>query len=729
MSGAIRAVFVAGIIAVCSLASAGEGVRVLVGFEWEDFQDGTIAMDRREFLGEPHTEGPAPGWRGTEIEKLEDVGPDGFMVISRRSSRDWPQSWMVRTHATQGQFAWRCRWTEARWNYIAAQLKREHPGPWPARESIYDAHDHFFQRETQLWRQDWAGLTDWSGFERLRFEVTAVGQPVKVGVRVRDGSGPRVRNRPTGIRTEVAVFVIPADRTVTCDVPLAELARLAELDLTRVHRYNIRLNGLPSGEPPTDLYLDNVRLVAEGAEPEPEYPLIEMEGEPRPFARPVDQTPPLERDPAKLERNEEPVEPLGPVVINRGAPLASGAGHMPGPTHFGWSGATYFQHARRAVIAYDNDRLLVVMAGRGEANGGLIAIASFDGGETWEAPDREGGDYTVLPWYMRAGYFADRYGNAFGVGTPNCDSYNEGQDIALHRLAFLGDRWVKDRFAIVHQDGYKCPAQCRAIQLENGRLWASWTDGFGGSHARHSDDDGYTWAPCKDAAEEPERLFYSPDLADLGEPDAPEPPKRVLLWPTPVVVGPMIVPYKDSVAVVGGGQWQVHDGEKWLEPERLPDLGRGLLTVTALGNERVFIARGAGYSNRGDEVLADDLVVLHGKDGDWTKDTLAEGRVGSAIVTASGDAVYCFYVMRIDEPDDDEDGEENGQDPEYEVRYRRWKDGTWEEPVTLSTERQRINHLAAPQYSPASYAALFWDYHVETRADPSEVKFVRVPNR
>ena len=37
-------------------------------------------------------------------------------------------------------------------------------------------------------------------------------------------------------------------------------------------------------------------------------------------------------------------------------------------------------------------------------------------------------------------------------------------------------------------------------------------------------------------------------------------------------------------------------------------------------------------------------------------------------------------------------------------------------------------HLAAPQVCPASYAAVFWDQHFNKRIDPSEVKFVRVPN-
>ncbi|MFO7900856.1 MAG: hypothetical protein R6V58_17565 [Planctomycetota bacterium] len=725
MRNIARSLVVAALVGLVAPAvSAGESVRLLAGFEWEQFHG---KLGRRGIIGQPHPKPPAPRWRATAIEKLEDVGEAGFMIFARKSSRDWPGTWVVRTHATQGHFAWKCRVTDSRWRYIAAQTKKKYPGPWPAHEPAYDPQDHFLQRECQLWKQGWKGFRDWSGFERLRFDVTAVGAPIRLGFRVRDGSGPLVRGKPTGIRTGLAVFQVPAGKTVCCDVPLAELARVAELDLGKVHRYNIRLNGLPSGEPPEDLYMDNVRLVAKGAEPKLDVPLLSMEGEPHPFARPVDQKPPLERDPEKLERELGPVERLGPVVINEACLFSGGAGHMGG--HFGGSGATYFQTARRAVVAYDNDRLLVVMAGatappksRKKRRAGLMAIASFDGGKTWTSPNRKSGDVLILPWYLRAGYFADRYGNVYGVGTPNCDSYNEGQDICFHRLAFLGDRWEDDRFAIIHQDGYKCPNNCQAIQLENGRLWASWGDGFGGCLARHSDDDGYTWPPCKDASKEPPRPFYSADLAALGKPDAPKPPKRILLWPTPSVVGPLIAPYKSSAAVFGGGRrpkWQVHDGDRWLPPKQFPAPGRGLLTVTVLGGDHPFISRGAGYNNLGKEVLAEDLVVVHGKAGEWKKETLARGKIGSAIVTASGDAIYCFYVEKV--------GDE--EKPEYEVRYRRWKGGAWGESVKIATERRRINHLAAPQYSPPSYAAIFWDPHFEKRTQPSEVKFVRVPNQ
>jgi len=714
--------------ALCPAARAGEKVRLLAGFEWGEYAG---KLPRWHYLGKPYLKSPPPRWKGEKIEKLADVGPDGFMIFdgAPSHSRHHTGPLMVRTHATQGAFAWKCRWSATRWSWIKAQSKSKSPGAWPTSEIGYDVQDHFFQRECQLWKQAWRRLTDWSGFERFRFDVTAVGAPVMLGFRVRDGAGPLVRGKPTGIRSGLAVFIIPADKTVTCDVPLAEIARVSELDLSRVHRYNIRFNGLPAGRVPTALYLDNVRLVAKDGEPRPKLPLVQMAGAVRPFVRRVYVRPPTVRIAEKLKRELGPVEPLGPVVINRACLFASGAGHMYG--HFGGSGATYFQNARRAVVAYDNRRLLVVMAGataptksrKARRRGGLVALCSTDGGRTWTGLTPQDKDFTVLPWRLRAGYSADRFGNAYGVGTPNCDSYNEGQDICLHRLAFTGERWVDDRFAIIHQDGYKCPSNCQAIALADGRIWAAWGDGFGGSLARCSDDDGFTWKPCKDPAQKPPRPFYEPRLADLGRPDAPAPPKGILLWPTPTAVGPFLTPYKDGVAAFGFGRrglaWAVHDGTKWLPQQDGPAPGRGLITVTTLGADHVFVSRGGGYHNLGKEVLGKDVVVVRLQGGQWKKETLDTGRIGSAIVTASGDAAFCFYVKKTG---DDEK-------PEYEVCYRRWKGGKWEPPVRVATEQRRINHLAAPQVCPPSYAAIFWDQHFEKRTDPSEVKFVRIPNK
>ena len=715
---AVRGVLLAGLW-VSGSAWAAEPVKLVAGFEWQEMKAG---LGRWDYLGRPHLQRPKAGWRGKRLESLDQVGPDGFAVIdgTPSSSRHYPRITCVPRFATQGRFAFLFQ-PEMRemgsWSALVRALKVKYPPPWPVKEPGYDPQDHWFQRMAQVYVRTWRQTTDWSGYERLRFDVTSVGQPVVLGVRVRDGSGPRIPPGPTGLRTAVGLFTVPADQTVTCDFPLAEMARVAEMDLGKVHRLNIRLNGLPSGKPPKELLLDNIRLVAGGGEPKPALKLVAMSDPVRPFARCVYVRPPTRRDPQKLRRRLGPVEPLGPVVVNRTALYGGRLGH--GWGHFGGSGATYFSNSRRAVVAYDNDRLLVVIGGATKARGGrggTIALASFDGGRTWGGIRPGQKDFTILPWHLRSNFSADRFGNVYAVGTPNCDSYKEGQDICLHRLAFTGGGWVDDRFAVLHQDGYKCPHDCRALQLATGRIWAAWGDGFGGYLARCSDDDGFTWMPCKDASLPPPRPFYRPQLASATGGDDYRPPREILLWPTPAVCGSLLVPYKGQVAVfsLDGSRWAVHDGRKWLPARKGIKLGR-LLTVTVLGADHFFLARGAPYDNRGREKLA-GLVVADLSEGKWNRQVLEEADVAGAIVTASGEAVFCFYVKKA--------GEDN-----YEVRYRRWLDGKWGPSVKIATEHRRVNHLAAPQICPPSYAAVFWDQHFRKRGDASEVKFMRIPNQ
>jgi len=597
----------------------------------------------------------------------------------------------------------------------------------------YDRRDWYYQRFCHVWQKNWTKTTDWSGYERLRFDVHAEGQPVTLGVRVRDGIGPRINAGPTGVKTAIGRFVVPADQTVTCDFPLAEMARVGEVDLRKVHRVLIRLNGLPSKKAPTNLYLDNIRLVAKGGEPRPTLKRVGMEGEPRPHTRPVDVKPPTVRLAEKLKRAVGPIEPLGPVTINKGARYWAAAGHLVGPGHFGGSGATYFRNARRGVVAYDNDRLVVVMVGRDKSKrGGLIALATFDGGKTWGGLTPADKDFTVLRWHLRAGVSADYYGDVYYLGTPNCDSYREGQDVCMYRLAFTGETWVPDRFSVVYQNGYKCPAFGRGLRLPSGRIWMLWHDGFGGNFAKHSDDDGFTFVPCKDASLPTPRPFYAPRLGTKDWP--PPPPKEVILFPAiQRVNGFLLVPHGEQVACVAGdGSYQVHDGARWGPKQPGPkwpgDRRKlGLLSETVLGGKRLVVARSARYSDRG---AAEPVGALHAawQTGSpstgsgqvrWKVETLEAGGVGESILTASGDVAFCFYVKRVD-------GDTR------EVRCRRLKAGRWGPSELLATEPFRINHLAAPQTCPPSYACVLYDQFIDMakrRTATSAVRFIRVPNQ
>ena len=247
----------------------GEDVRLLAGFEWDEWQ---ARLGRFQYLGTPNLTPPGPGWKGEKLAGPEAVGPQGFQVINGEpsSSRHMPDSLMVAEHATQGTFAFKFlpQYREmGSWASLARYLSGKTAMPFAgdlAGEPGYDPRDWYLQRFCRVWRQEWAAGTDWSGFERLRFDVRSVGAPLILGVRLRDATGPRINAGPTGIRTALATFRLPADQTVTCDFPLAEMARVAELDLSKVHRYHIRINGLVDGRAPTDLFLDNIRLTAKG---------------------------------------------------------------------------------------------------------------------------------------------------------------------------------------------------------------------------------------------------------------------------------------------------------------------------------------------------------------------------------------------------------------------------------------------------------------------------------
>ena len=189
------------------------GVKVLVSFEWEEFAP---KVGRSMVIGKPIQGPPKRGFRAERLKSLEKVGPEGFQIFYPKSSRDHAGPIMVRRYATEGEFAWKCKWTEREWRWRLGQLKRKWPGPWPPHEPLYDVYDHFFQRECQLYRKEWR-FADWRGYARLRFDVRAEGAPLTLGVRLRDGSGPLVRGKPTGLRTIAARFTIPADQTVTCD--------------------------------------------------------------------------------------------------------------------------------------------------------------------------------------------------------------------------------------------------------------------------------------------------------------------------------------------------------------------------------------------------------------------------------------------------------------------------------------------------------------------------------
>ncbi|MFH0982410.1 MAG: hypothetical protein V2A79_12845 [Planctomycetota bacterium] len=636
---------------------------------------------------------------------------------------------LVENHATEGKKS--LHYTP-NWRFIASYAKGnflDHMAQPPA-GSYHDIRDWFYQRSCNMFDsalRNKDGRQDWSGYELLRFDIFSEKSPAVIVCRVFDASGPKIPAHYLGLRSNLSLFKVPQDKQVTCEFPLAEMARVAEMDLSKMTGLVLRVNGY---EGDADIFVDNIRLVTkEAAAGDAKFSVVKMEGEPKPYARPVIYKL-VKRDPEKMKRESGAIEKLGPVTVYSGVGQYSSGAYACGGGHFGGSGHTYFQSLRRGCVAYDNKRLLVLMgAGPNEAKaigercqgGGVWAMASFDGGATWGGlKPGENLPWRFRDWYWRATASSDANGDVYHIGTENCSSYHEGYGVLFRRLAMTGEGWEDDRVSLLDQNLRKCPGDARAWRLASGRIWATWKDGWGGCVAKHSDDDGYTWAPCKDASKPLPRPFYEPNLEDLKKPpeQRPQPPKEILPWPGTPVAGSVLLPCKGQVAVLKEG-WQVHDGKAWGPVQKLPMAPPGSAEATVAG-ERVFLAGGGSYDNKLENEKRGALKVAV-QDGDsWKEETLEPGDIGDVILTASGEAVFCFYVKAVKEGD---------REAANEVHCRRWKDGKWGESELVAKEDFRINRLASPIISAPNYAAIWWDERMTDRKKPTVVRFARVPNK
>ncbi|MFH1024751.1 MAG: hypothetical protein V1809_15320 [Planctomycetota bacterium] len=705
--------------------SASEGVKLIRSFEPDEMVGNAsrdpVAGKHWKFVGKFwEGEGIPVGWRVKDhlSELTVPADHDGPVTLYvPDGSRDHPDMSLYRTGATQGKYSFLYRLTD----HKCQQAKKPFVTGCPPFGGYHDVYDWYFQRESFVWKEKSGDKPmDWSVYNRIRFDVLSSEAPAVLGVKVRDRSCTRLSKQglSVGIRTDVAVFKIPAGKQVVCEYPLAEMARVAEMDTSKIDWMFIRLNGF---EGKTDIFIDNIRLLVPDAKDEVKGELIKMEGEPRPFARRVWDKNPPPRDRTTFKRETGPVEKLGPVTVYEG-----GGNHACAPAHFGGNGETYGQSIRRGVVAWDNKRLLVIFGGKPHPEapkitwGGAgeysqtVVLASFDGGKTWGGlQPGDKGPVQLDDWYWRASASSDGGGDLYYVGTENCDSYVEGHDVFFRRLGFTGDGWEYDRMTIVDQNEYKCPGPARALRLSTGRIWTVWTDGWNGVWSKYSDDDGLTWAPCKDASiKEFPRPLYVPKLEDLGKPNPPKPPATVLLWPAEPAAGSLLAPYKGQVAVIAydGTQWASHDGKAWGATQKVPwKNGKGSQAAEAvLGEDRIFLAR----AENDNTVLS--AIRLEG--GAWQEaEELDKGKFGSSILTASGESVFCFYVKV------------EGED--YNVYSRRWKGGKWEPAEKIGMEKEQICQLAAPTVSPPDYAPVFWDQLGKKGIKSTWIRFARIPNK
>ncbi|MFH0920406.1 MAG: putative Ig domain-containing protein [Fibrobacterota bacterium] len=559
---------------------------------------------------------------------------------------------------------------------------------------------------------------NWAGYDYLRFDVYSTTATTVIGVQVKDALGPSLNAGFLGLFTPTATFQIPLADTVTCNFPLAEMASLNELSLNKIQGYIIRVNGYSAA---TRIEIRNVRLVGGGT---PVHTLVEMDGAVSTMGRRVCYHDSARRDLSLLPKNLAPVTSVvGPVTL-----VNTTGGYACANGHFGGSGATYFQNLKRGAVAYDNDRLVVLL----DANitnarqskpsstcegGGVAAMGSFDGGTTWGGITQgETRALNFTNWYWRSFGSSDPFtGDLYFIGTQNCASYHGNVDFFVRRVAFVGNGWKEDRFSILGQM-YKCPQHSQVSGTSSGRIWATCGEGFGGVTARYSDDNGFVFLPAKDAAlsgsTASPRPYYVPGTDPI--------PANILVFPGTEVTGPVLVPYNDGMAFINysGTSMQIHDGSGYGSTQSIPAWGTAsynIITATVINRNHLFLEKGGRYDDGYTTEYTTDLRVAHcSSGGSWQSDILETANVTESNITASGNDVFCFYILK------------NGTS--YEVRYFRWHNGSWGSSVLVSTETVRLNLLVAPMICPPTYAAIFWDQMKTVSGQSTFVKFARIPN-
>jgi len=640
------------------------------------------------------------------------------------------------------------------WKYIVGYTSGKPSGLMgqPSPEGYHEILDWFFQRYTSFFgceKKD--SRLDWSGYEVLRMDFIAEGSPAIVGVRAFDSSGPKIPAHYLGVRTKLAIYELEVEKQVTIEFPLADLCKAAELDMSKMMGFVLRLNGY-KGE--CRLYMDNFRLVKKDAmASDLKCPLLKMQGEIGPYGRTVTTKFMVERDATKMEKKISPItERVGPItILDEKASYSSFGGPLGGG---GW---TYSQSLRRGLSAYDNDRLCLVygVIGKGEfQKDSFRGTASFDGGKTWGGLKQGAKDPVTLNWGKdwRMTTSSDLSGDIYSIGIENCSSYREGYDIVFRRLAFIGDGWAFDRQNIVCQTMRKCPCTIRAWKLPSGRIWEVWTDGWNGKVAKCSDDDGLTWEPCKDASLPAPRPFYEPKLDDLKKPmkERPAPPKEILPFPGISVAGALLVPFKDGIAALSDNdsKWQAcPDGKNWGAEEKLPFCP---IDATTLGTDQICMVRGGVFVDRPPDKRGKLEVAIY-KGGQWASTVLdADGNVGDATITVSGNTIFVLYVKAIndgpytakkkatktgsDAKSDAETKTDSVPAPAAddkivnEIRLISCKDGKWGNSELIATENFLVCRVGSPVICPPSYAAFIWDSRCFKEYKTTPLRFIKIPN-
>ncbi|MFH1023191.1 MAG: sialidase family protein [Planctomycetota bacterium] len=662
-----------GALAVAGSAPAGEGpqagpaagggkVKLLAGFEPEQMNAWG--------LNKPGKDPNGHFWG------LQDDGSYRWSTMGGARGR------VVKGEATQGEWA------------LAHAIANNNQLGW-----VNAGDRNEWLRHTHGSLAKWAGHfqkwfpTDWSGYGRLRMDFKSAKAAVRVRVILYD---------EIALPPAVRVFPVPPGDWVTLDFDLAGASKLHEMNLSEeaARLYGAKVAKLRTFNPArmadmivmveqadglTDLFLDNVRLVAdEGAE----KPARKLISDPRPFPEPRELSPgePKPRDLSFLKANAAPPGKQEPASITFK------------------EGTDYDRLAFGAVAAAGMDRTILCHGGQM-----LNTTATLDGGKTWKDLEKlrhtknaPGVGVAAAGPDLLAAYVA----RCAGGGAPT--------DAFFRQATFDGNGWAFSPPALMDVDSWHCPEwKMRVLRLASGRIWTAWfQDGRTRRihvKARYSDDGGVTWR--------------DPDSNGLAEFEnrqdtkGPMPLGVTWWWEEPAITPPLekangrigacdphgnlaLTPYGDHVACLWGLNnalvWSQFDGKGWSEPKTAVRGNGAPGSATTLDGKGIHV------------IFAGKVYRLDGEN--WVEDSPAEQ--GPARLAVSGNVLLCIGKKAA---------EAEGKPIAELWVSRKISGGTWSKPDVIAREETKGISLTAPQYAPENVVPVAW-------GPPREwIKVLRIP--
>ncbi len=562
---------------------------------------------------------------------------------------------------------------------------------------------------------------DWSGWDCLRVDVkVAHNRPVTILLEVEDELvEPPVSQTYAGVK--------PGE-WVTLELDLRRAVEERKLNLAKMCNIFIRFDGrkdmpeMAGRNRPKDVlerlaaYMDNIRLCRKDAACK--TPLLQGErsaytkslprayaaelvwGDPGTGEEPelgVAIAPDPVLKPAQPAAETEKIDLSPPAVIDI-LPLVQ-KGFSP---RSGTKGASADDLHKRVelqtVTAADSKHMLVAFAMPTAAGSmkfdkplawkysPMAAVVTADGGKTWGGFGGPG----EVPSFLHKGRKVwegtafDAGADVMGLHDDGCLTfrtaleYYPGDRVFLWRTVFTGEGWKKSPLFFVSGDLRWCShAAQNVLRLPSGRLWCMFSGrgryGSAEVFAKYSDDEGFTWHSWRG------------DGFTAAVPQLPGELRAELF------------PYGEHVGMIAPrGKWVLFDGKAWTEMPASPV--RTPVQVVACGKEVYAIDLGgrlAFYDGAEWKPLE-----LPGRE-DYERFYLSRSQGPGAPEWRSQQSfVVCGDIVLFVEPD---------KSGKKILCWRKPSGAAWAGPQTLVSEETPIADLVAPRYGLASFAPVAYN--------------------